>query len=142
MKNWMIPPYVLNSLGEFDIDPCTPKIRPFDTAKTHYNYKDGLTQPWVGRVICTPPYEWVERCAEHRNSIVLMYANLDTKLFTDIIWPKATALLFLKGRLRYYNTKGERGGNSLAPSVLVAFDDENAIKLRDSGLEGMFISIN
>ena len=34
---WLTPPGILNRLGEFDLDPCTPIDRPWDTAKLHYN---------------------------------------------------------------------------------------------------------
>ena len=30
---WLTPPYVLDALGEFDLDPCSPVVRPWDTAK-------------------------------------------------------------------------------------------------------------
>jgi hypothetical protein len=33
---WLTPPEIITSLGMFDLDPCTPSVRPWDTAKKHY----------------------------------------------------------------------------------------------------------
>ncbi len=30
---WYTPKWILDTLGEFDLDPCSPEERPFDTAK-------------------------------------------------------------------------------------------------------------
>lgn len=54
---WLTPPYIIESLGEFDLDPCSPVNRPWDTAKHHYNINDdGLSKDWFGRVWLNPPY--------------------------------------------------------------------------------------
>ena len=54
---WLTPPYVIESLGEFDLDPSSPINRPFETAKNYYTILDnGLAQEWEGRVWCNPPY--------------------------------------------------------------------------------------
>jgi hypothetical protein len=34
---WLTPPTIIQSLGEFDLDPCSPINRPWNTAKNHYN---------------------------------------------------------------------------------------------------------
>lgn len=77
---WLTPRHVLEALGHFDLDPCSPVTRPWDTAAKHYTVMDnGLTQPWDGRVWCNPPYgmkaaQWLERCADHGNAVALMVA--------------------------------------------------------------------
>ena len=54
---WLTPPDLLEKLGTFDLDPCSPIVRPWDTAKHHYTiHDDGLSQTWFGRVWCNPPY--------------------------------------------------------------------------------------
>ena len=54
---WLTPPEIVKSLGEFDLDPCSPIERPWDTAKNHFTINDnGLIQNWFGRVWCNPPY--------------------------------------------------------------------------------------
>ena len=50
-EEWLTPPEIIQSLGKFDLDPCSPCIRPWDTALNHYCItEDGLQQNWEGRV--------------------------------------------------------------------------------------------
>lgn len=142
---WLTPPQVINALGQFDLDPCAPVKRPWSTAKLHYTEQnDGLNQPWIGRVWCNPPYGdktkvWLNRCAEHGNCTALTFARTDTKMFTESVWNKATAVLFIKGRLRFYHVNGTQGDSAGAPSVLIAYGYDNAMALKNSGIEGKFL---
>jgi len=59
MKNdeWLTPPDILDKLGDFDLDPCAPEVRPWPTADYHYTASDdGLSKPWFGTVWCNPPF--------------------------------------------------------------------------------------
>jgi hypothetical protein len=59
MKNdeWLTPPEILRALGDFDLDPCAPVTRPWETAAQHYTaLDDGLNKQWNGRVWCNPPF--------------------------------------------------------------------------------------
>jgi hypothetical protein len=143
---WLTPPEIIQSLGDFSLDPCAPVLRPWDTAKTHYTIDDdGLTKDWFGRVWCNPPYgleavKWLERMALHDNGIALIFARTETNMFFDQVWEKATALLFLKGRLYFHHVDGTRAkANAGAPSVLIAYGVNNAQILRDSGIKGKFL---
>lgn len=50
-NEWLTPPWLLDVLGPFDLDPCSPIRRPWPTADMHYTAEDdGLSQPWHGRV--------------------------------------------------------------------------------------------
>lgn len=145
---WLTPPYIIEALGEFDLDPCSPINRPWDTAKKHYDVRDdGLLQQWHGRVWCNPPYGkhtkiWLDRCALHQNSIALIFARTETRMFFDYVWEKADALLFLKGRLKFHHADGSQASvNAGAPSVLIAYGKENAEALRRSKLNGAFIDL-
>ncbi len=106
-EDWLTPPYIIKALGSFDLDPCSPIKRPWDTAKKHYTKKqDGLKQDWQGRVWCNPPYgvetsKWLEKCAKHKNVIALTFARTETKMFFESVWSKAYAVLFIKGRLSF-----------------------------------------
>lgn len=54
---WLTPPELVKSLGDFDLDPCTPVNPPFVHAKENFNINDdGLTKEWFGRVYMNPPY--------------------------------------------------------------------------------------
>lgn len=145
-NEWLSPPELLAKLGAFDLDPCAPVNRPWDTAKNHFTIEDnGLLQPWCGHVFCNPPYDtkliwqFIERCVEHKNVIALTFARTDTKLFQKLIFQKAHSILFIKGRLSFYHVTGERGGTAGAPSCLIAFDEANGEVLRTCGIEGKFI---
>lgn len=145
---WLTPPEVLKALGEFDLDPCSPVYRPWDTAKNHYTIDDdGLALPWFGRVWCNPPYgleaaSWLERMADHGNGIALIFARTETKMFFDHVWPKANAILFLKGRLHFHHVDGSRAEtNAGAPSVLVAYGEANAVFLFGSEIAGHFVRL-
>lgn len=152
-EEWLTPPEIIKALGEFDLDPCapTPETRPWATAKNHYCIRDnGLIKPWHGRVWCNPPYggetgKWLARCSEHKNVTALIFARTETRQFFDYIWPTATAVCFLKGRLSFYHVTGKKGGTAGAPSLLVTWDDDNANMLWDAvqhgRLSGAFVDL-
>lgn len=143
---WLTPPWVLERLGVFDLDPCSPISRPWDTARQHYTVLDnGLSMQWHGRVWCNPPYgaeaaKWLSRCAEHGNAIALIFARTETSMFFKHVWSRADGLLFLKGRLYFHHVTGEiAGANSGAPSVLVAYGSANAECLKKCGIDGVWV---
>jgi len=143
---WLTPPWILEELGTFDLDPCAPVNRPWDTARKHYTIEDnGLTQPWTGRVWCNPPYSdidpWLVRMAHHQNGTVLCFARTDTTRFYQWVWPKATGLLFLKGRLAFHHVDGRQADNSSgAPSVLIAYGEEDAQILKNCNIQGAYVT--
>jgi len=148
---WLTPPYIIEALGEFDLDPCSPINRPWDTAKKHYNVDDnGLMQDWGGqsqRVWCNPPYDtkvngaFLEKCALHGNAMVLIFARTETGNFFNYIWPHADAIFFIQGRLSFHKVTGEKGGSAGAPSVLIAYGEENVKALQNTKLKGKFIKL-
>jgi hypothetical protein len=144
---WLTPPHVIQALGEFDLDPCASLDRPWDTAKHHFTIEDdGLIQEWFGRVWCNPPYgpklgPFLARLAEHGNGIALVFARTETKAFFDHVWGKATAIYFLKGRLKFHKPTGELAGTAGSPSVLIAYGEEQAEVLRNCSLPGKFLRI-
>ena len=150
MKNdeWLTPPDIIEKLGYFDLDPCSPIIRPWETAKLHYTSEnDGLLQEWFGRVWCNPPYgleatKWLNKLANHDNGIALIFARTETKMFFDEVWNKADSLLFLEGRLYFHYVDGKKAkANAGAPSVLIAYGSENSEILKLSGIKGKFIKL-
>ena len=146
---WLTPRFILDALGDFDLDPCAapdPAIWP--TARTHYTLPvDGLTQPWHGRVWLNPPYgqqvwAWVEKLAQHGTGTALTFARTETEGFIEHVWEKASALMFLYKRLYFHHADGARArANSGAPSCLVAYGEQDAMRLRKSGLPGTFVAM-
>lgn len=139
---WLTPPELIKALGEFDLDPCSPINRPWDTAKRHYTkIDDGLKQTWAGLVYCNPPYgrelgKWLAKCGDHGNTVALTFARTETKAFHEFVWPRAPSLLFIKGRISFYDIQGNKGGTSGAPSVLIAYGataDERLKKVKFLG---------
>lgn len=129
---WLTPPDIIKGLGSFDLDPCSPVNRPWDTADRHYTIEDdGLMQPWSGRVWLNPPYgreatAWLDKLGGHGNGIALIFARTETEMFFSQVWDKADALLFLRGRLYFHHVSGEKAAaNAGAPSVLIAYGAEN-----------------
>lgn len=146
---WLTPPEILSKLGNFDLDPCAPIIRPWDTATNHFTIEnDGLKQDWNGRVWCNPPYgleasKWLNKLADHGNGIALVFARTETRMFFDHVWNKADALLFIEGRLFFHRVNGEAAkANAGAPSVLVAYGSQNVETLKCCGIKGKFIILN
>ena len=129
---WLTPPQLVEELGPFETDPCSPISRPWDTAETHYTIEDdGLRQDWFGRVWLNPPYSeadrWLARLAEHGTGTALIFARTETRMWFRRVWPYASALLFLRGRLHFHYPNGKRAAaNSGAPSVLVAYGEYDA----------------
>ena len=138
---WLTPPNIINALGPFDLDPCAPIIRPWDTAAHHFTINDnGLALPWFGRVWCNPPFgkeaaTWLSKASKHGNSVVLIPARTETAMFYDSVWGKAVAVLFIKGRPHFHYPDGSRAPfNSGAPICLVAYGASNLVALLNSNL--------
>lgn len=147
---WLTPPYIIQELAPFDLDPCAPIVRPWPTATRHYTIEnDGLKRPWFGRVWLNPPYgnprivgPWLRKMVQHNHGTVLIFARTETELFFECGWNVATAMLFLRGRINFYHATGERANNnSGAPSVLIAYGEEDADKLETSNIDGHFVRL-
>lgn len=144
---WLTPPYIIRALGQFDLDPCAPRVRPWDMATRHFTIEDnGLFKPWDGRVWLNPPYgketfRWIARLSEHKRGIALLFARTETKGFHDHIFAKASSVFFFDGRIKFHHVDGKVGGTANAPSCLVSYseDDDNAI--RRSGLGGRLVML-
>jgi hypothetical protein len=89
---WLTPPEIMAKLGSFDLDPCAPVRRPWDTALWHYDVNDdGLSMPWHGRVWLNPPFgreavKWLRRLKDHGNGIALIPARTETAMFYECVW--------------------------------------------------------
>lgn len=144
---WLTPPSLIRALGEFDLDPCAPVNRLWETAKHHFTVEDdGLSKQWFGRVWMNPPYTqnnfWLKKLAAHGNGIALLFARTETQMFFDHIWNRADAVFFLKGRVKFYHVDRSMANNSGgAPSCLIAYGKQNSEIVENSRLKGKFISL-
>jgi len=146
---WLTPPYLIEALGEFDLDPCSPIDRPWDTATKHYTKEDdGLSQKWEGRVWLNPPYgretfKWLAKLSIHGGGgIALIFARTETKGFHSEIWGKAKGVFFFEGRINFHYVDGTRGDRANAPSCLVAYTQEDCEAIANAGFRGVMIYPN
>jgi hypothetical protein len=147
-NDWLTPPRIIQALGEFDLDPCCPPEMPWATAKHMISSPaDGLAFDWYGRVWLNPPYgpettRWMAKMVAHGEGTALIFARTETTCWFKHVWPKATAVLFLRGRLHFHHVDGTRASaNAGGPSALVAYGDRDADQLLFAGLEGQFVRI-
>lgn len=146
---WLTPPHILAALGEFDLDPCSaPDPKPWPTARQHLTLPtDGLAAEWSGRVWLNPPYSaaayaWLAKLAAHGRGTALVFARTETAGFVSEVWSKASALLFIHGRLHFHHADGRRAqANAGAPSVLVAYGQDDAWVLSSCGLDGTYVPL-
>jgi len=145
---WLTPPDMVRALGKFDLDPCSAEVMPWELATNRYTEADdGLAQDWVGRVFMNPPYgrklpPFLAKLADHGDGIALVFARTETRAFFESVWPRADAIMFLKGRVKFYRPDGTQAGTSGSPSCLIAYGRANAAALADSGLSGVFINLD
>ena len=69
----------------------------------------------------------------------MIFARTETAMFFEHVWAKADGVLFLEGRLHFYQVDGTRAkGNAGGPSVLLAYGKGNARALQHCSLKGAF----
>lgn len=151
-EEWLTPPALIDALGgagSFDLDPCTPAVQPWPTAQARYSRADnGLLKPWFGRVWLNPPYsnpglkQWLARMADHGRGTALIFARTETDAFFRHVWERATALLFMRGRINFHHGNGARAKlNAGAPTVLCAYGMADADVLAFCGIGGQFVPL-
>ena len=117
----------LNDEFRFNLDPCaTPENAKCE--KYFTKEVNGLNQNWGGhKVFCNPPYgrelsKWVKKAYEeslkpNTKVVMLIPARTDTKYFHEYIYHKAKEIRFLKGRLKF----GDSKYSAPFPSMVVIF---------------------
>ena len=146
---WYTPREIIEALGELTLIhvlPCTLfglLQKSCTTSRTMVLYKIG-----GGRIWLNPPYskpliwQFVEKLAEHGNGIALLFNRCDSNKFQDIIFTKATGMMFLRNRIKFFRPDGTRGDSPGCGSVLIAFGRENAEILRNCSLQGKYVELN
>lgn len=145
---WLTPPEIIRSLGEFDLDPCSPVNRPWSTAKQHFTVDDnGLIKDWFGRVWLNPPYGnqlefWMNKMCLHGDGIAMTFARTQNEVFHQYVWPLADSIFFFRQYVHFYHVNGQVGGSPGAPSVLIAYGDQNSEAIAAAGLRGHHVPLN
>ena len=153
-KTWLTPLWLVRALGDFDLDPCVPDGgMPWMTASRMVTKsEDVLKVCWSNqRVWLNPPYGrdavpfFEKMVGDRAHGIALVFARTDTSLWQDIIFPKADAVCFLRGRLRFRRQDATAGDTATAPSALVAFGREEAAVLAkciaDGDIKGSLLQL-
>lgn len=149
-QDWYTPAYLFDAISlEFDLDPCQPEQKvPWVPAKRHYwKELDGLRQPWEGSVWLNPPYgpdtpKWLAKMATHGNGMALVFARTDTIWFHEAK-ETASAMLFLKGRIKFVDGLGKTGGGGAGcGSLLIAWGTECRDALWKMKQQGLFCDLN
>lgn len=146
---WWTPLHLIDPLGPFNLDPCAPVAAPGRTGCRRWwtSDDDGLSRPWEGRVWCNPPYRdagrWMARLADHGDGIGLVFARVETGWWHEHVWPRASGLLFIRGRVSFIRGEASQqaGHNAAAPSVLVAYGEHNWSALLASGIDGHLVPL-
>ncbi len=149
---WLTPPSLIAAPGFFDLDPCCPNNLTWNTADAFFsleNGQDGLKEDWYGRIWLNPPYSnwvpFVAKLKKHGDGIALISARTETKGWFDHVWHGADSILFIKRRIKFLRQDGSKAGSATAPSVLVAYGENNteAIQaaLSAKAIEGFLVPL-
>lgn len=151
-EDWLTPPSIIAALGgsgSFDLDPCASVGQPWPTARRMITIEEnGLACEWRGRIWMNPPYSahkvgrWLGRMSAHNRGIALIFARTETSSFFRYVWSRASALLFMQGRINFHLPDGRRASkNAGAPSVLCAYGRDDADVLSLCSIAGQFVPL-
>ena len=119
----------LDKMFKFTLDPCSTELN--RRCVRHYTKEeDGLSKSWADEVaFVNPPYSdissWVEKAykesTENNATVVMLIpSRTDTKYWHDYIMRGASAIFFVKGRLKFDAGEGEVSPAPF-PSAVVVF---------------------
>jgi len=139
-NEWYTPTEYLNSardvLGEIDLDPATSdEAQKIVRATKYYTKQDnGLLQDWHGRVWLNPPYtqpdiaNFVSKMVAERKAGRVTHGIMLTHNYTDTAWfheamTAADAVCFTRGRIKFYDAKGETAAPTQGQAFFYFGDD-------------------
>lgn len=134
-NEWSTPKDFYDSLHlefNFTLDPCATNDN--HKCDKFYTLEDnGLAKSWVGeKVFMNPPYgghtgDWIKKAYEeskNKNTTVvcLIVSSTDRSYWHEYIFPYAAEIRFIRGRLKFNNSK------NTAPfaSAIVIFDENKS----------------
>ena len=128
-NEWATPQNLFDELNDefnFTLDPCATD----ENAKCskHFTIEDdGLSKDWSNDVVfMNPPYgreikKWIKKAYEESLNgatvVCLIPARTDTTYWHDFIFDKAYDIRFLRGRLKFGNSKN----SAPFPSAIVVY---------------------
>ncbi|MFI8612239.1 DNA N-6-adenine-methyltransferase [Staphylococcus capitis] len=128
-NEWATPQKLFDELNEefnFTLDPCATD----ENAKCNKHFTiedDGLSKDWSKDVVfMNPPYgreikKWIKKAYEESLNgatvVCLIPARTDTTYWHDFIFDKADDIRFLRGRLKFGNSKN----SAPFPSAIVLY---------------------
>ena len=137
---WYTPRALVEALRPFDIDPCAPSKNHWTARHCYTKEDDGLKLPWFGRCFLNPPYSdiepWIDKAIEHRNGIALTFARTCTKWMHRALG-SCDGLFLIEGRIAFVDADEKKGAAATAPSVLLAFGDNNVTAIEEAAEKGL-----
>ena len=128
-NEWTTPQYLFNELNDdfnFTLDPCATD-KNAKCSKYFTIEDDGLSKDWSNDVVfMNPPYgreikKWIKKAYEESLNgatvVCLIPARTDTTYWHDYIFGKALDIRFLKGRLKF----GDSKNSAPFPSAIVVY---------------------
>lgn len=128
-NEWSTPQKLFDELDKefnFTLDPCSTH----ENAKCSKHFtieENGLEQDWSKDIVfMNPPYgrgirHWIEKAYKESNKgatvVCLIPARTDTTYWHDFIFGKAYDIRFLRGRLKFGNSKN----SAPFPSAVVVY---------------------
>ena len=128
-NEWATPQNLFDELNDefnFTLDPCATD----ENAKCNKYFTiedDGLSKDWSNEVVfMNPPYgreikKWIKKAYEESlkgaTVVCLIPARTDTTYWHDFIFDKADDIRFLRGRLKFGNSKN----SAPFPSAIVVY---------------------
>lgn len=108
---WLVDK-VVETLGIINLDPCSNPHSVVPAVRKVQLPEDGLAVPWGDYygVYVNPPYgrgiaSWISKgltaSAVGANVIMVIPAAVDTKHWHSYVWPSASRICFLKGRVKF-----------------------------------------
>lgn len=119
----------LNSVFNFTVDVCADSHN--NKCPNYYSPDiDGLKQNWIGQCWMNPPYNreqitWINKAYDESlksasQVVCLIPARPDTRVWHNTIFKNAKAICFIKGRLKF----GDSKDSAPFPSALIIFGDD------------------
>lgn len=141
---WCTPQAFFDKLDaefHFTLDPCAT-AKSAKCAKFYTPEDNGLIQSWAGeQVFVNPPYgkeikAWVRKSAVESydgraTAVMLIPARTDTSYWHDFIFPYATDIRYIRGRLKFTDEDGiPASAGAPFPSAVVVFGGQGMIDSR------------